>query len=408
MKPSRKRLFQIGFIVCALVISVLALTGAFSKKERPPEQKEAAKDEHKGEHREGSVILTPEGVKAAGIEVQKIAAVSASELMSATAVLEMNGDHVSRVNPRVAGRCITVNASLGDRVRSGQVLARIESGEADQAWSDYLKARARHELATRSFKREETLFAKKVSPEKDLHKARQELGEAEADMLLAREKFRRLGIDVRQVEASTNGTKTDRPLIPVPAPLSGVVVEKTVTQGEMVGPEKTIFTVADLSSLWLMIDIYERDIGRVKKGMQIKLSVPGCPGKEFKGRISYLADFMDEKSRTVKARVTINNKDGLLKPGMFAAASISSGQENATQKIIIIPEEAVFLDGSERHVFISEGEGRFSAREVLPGPASGGKIEIREGLKEGDAVVTKGTFALKSELKKKMLDTDGH
>ena len=413
MKQSRHRhawpsLFYLGSIALVLLLSVLVMA-ACSKKEQTAEKKPAAQAEkqHEG-HREGVVVLTPDAVKTAGIEVQRVVASTPSEVIGATAMLELNGDRVARINPRVTGRCVSVNASLGTRVQSGQILARIDSGESDQAWSEHLKARARLELANRSVTREEALFAKKVSPEKDLLKARQEQGEAEADMLLAREKFRRLGIDVRQVEANSSGAAYDRPLIPVTSALSGVVVEKTVTQGEMVGPEKTIFTVADLSSLWLMIDIYERDICRVKTGMQIKVSVSAYPGKEFRGRISYLGDIMDEKSRTIKARVTIDNREGLLKPGMFAAASISSAREAEAPKVILVPEEAVFLDGSEKFVFIREGDGKFAVREVLTGPASGGKIEIKEGLKEGDTAVTKGTFALKSELKKKMLDVDEH
>ena len=401
-------------VLLVLLVVLAGFSGACSRREAQKADEPKIKAEQQKEAREnrekeaGVVVLTPEGVKTAGIEVQEVVATARSELVGATAVVELNGDRVSRVNPRVTGRCIKVNTSLGDRVSSGQTLAQIDSVEVDQAWSDYLKARARLDLATRSVKREETLFQKKVSPEKDLFKARQEFGEAEADMLLVREKFRLLGIDVGQVESNTNGTKHNHPLIPVQAPLSGVVVEKSVTQGEMVGPERTLFTVADLSTLWLMIDIYERDIGRVKTGMQIKLSVATYPGKEFSGRISYIGDVIDEKSRTVKARVTIDNRDGLLKPGMFAATSIDSLKDPKAEKLIAVPEEAVFLDGSDKYVFIREGDGRFVAREVSIGSASGGKIEVKEGLKEGDALVIKGVFALKSELKKKTLGGDEH
>lgn len=198
-------------LLAAVLLTALAMAGACSKKEPSDAHKAAAapkgETEEKGEHQEGGVKLTPEGVKTAGIEVQEVVAAARSELVGATGVVELNGDRVSRVNPRVTGRCIKVNASLGDRVGSGQTLAQIDSVEVDQAWSDYLKARAKLDLATRSVRREETLFQKKVSPEKDLLKARQELGEAEADMLLVSEKFRLLGIDVGQVESNTNGTK---------------------------------------------------------------------------------------------------------------------------------------------------------------------------------------------------------
>lgn len=413
MNDGRTLLNIVAVVLAVALLSALGFAGACSKKEPLPEGEGAppaqhAETEEKNEHQEGAVELTPEAIRTAGIKVREAVAAAPSEMIGATAVVELNGDRVSRVNPRVTGRCVKVSASLGDRVRSGQTLARIDSVEVDQAWSDYLKARARLELATKSVKREETLFEKKVSPEKDLLKARQELGEAEADMLLVKEKFRLQGIDVHQVETNTNGTQHNHPLIPVPAPLSGVVVEKTVTQGEMVGPERTLFTIADLSTLWLMIDIYERDIGKVKTGMQIGLNVATYPGKEFRGRISYIGDIMDEKSRTVKARVTIDNRDGMLKPGMFAAASINSAKEALAEKVIHVPEEAVFLDGSDRHVFIREGDGRFAVKEVLVGHASGGKIEIREGIKPGDMVVVKGVFALKSELKKKMLDVHEH
>lgn len=390
-------------ITALLAVFVMACT--CSKKEtaeqKGPPAASKTDAEKEGKEQEGPVKLSPEGIKAAGIETRKVILENLSGLIGATAVLELNGDRVSRVNPRVTGRCVNVKTSLGDRVHGSQTLAQIDSVEGNQAWSDYLKAKARLELAARSAKREETLFEKKVSPEKDLLKARQEFSEAEADMMFARQRLGLLGVDLKTIEANANGGNHNRALIPVTTPLSGVIVEKTVTQGEMVSPEKTLFTVADLSTLWLMIDLYERDIPRVKTGSQIKLTAPTYPGKEFRGCISYIGDVMDEKSRTVKARVTIENREGLLKPGMFATASITSASEAKAVKVIAVPEEALFMDGPQRYVFIDQGNGNFMARQVSTGSASGGKVEIKEGLKEGEAVVVKGVFALKSELKKR-------
>jgi membrane fusion protein, heavy metal efflux system len=185
-----------------------------------------------------------------------------------------------------------------------------------------------------------------------------------------------------------------------------VVVEKTVTQGEMVSPDKVLFIVSDLSSLWVVIDVYEKDLSRLKTRMDVKLLVAAYPATAFKGRISYVGDVVDEKTRTVKARVTIDNRDGFLKPGMFATVSINSVKNSGDEKVIAVPEEAVFLDGSERYVFVHEGDGRFAVRRISVGSASGPKIEIREGLKEGDEVVTKGVFTLKSELKKETFRTE--
>jgi cobalt-zinc-cadmium efflux system membrane fusion protein len=413
---------RIRTIKAALVVVFLAsflLTGACSKKETPPGQKPAgaeskegtggASARHGSEHPEGTVELTQEGMKMAGVEVAPAIEVASSDLVGATAVIELNGDRVSRVNPRVTGRCVGVKGSLGDRVRAGQTLAQIDSVEMDQAWSDYIKARAQLDLARRSVKREETLFEKKVSPEKDLLKARQELSQAEADMLLAKEKFRILGVDTSRVVSDGDGTTHYHPLISVSAPLSGVIMEKTVTQGEMVGPEKTLFTIADLSTLWLMVDIYERDIGRVKRGMQVKVTTSAYPGKEFRGKISYIGDLVDEKSRTVKARVTIDNTPGFLKPGMFVSSSIDSAGDPRGKKRIVLPQEAVYLDGSDRYVFLSRGNGRFEAKEVVTGASAGNGVDIEAGIKAGDLVAVKGVFALKSELKKGGIeDEHGH
>jgi membrane fusion protein, heavy metal efflux system len=411
MKGTSAEKMTIALTLIVMLLAALLVGSGCSKKETTEKQKapEAAQQlgsEKKEASPDGIVKLTAEGAKAAGIETQKVVAEAPSALISATAVLEINGDRVAKVNPRAAGRAVTVNVSQGDRVRHGQVLVEVDSVDMDQAWSDYLKAKGRLDLAAKSVRREETLFEKKVSPEKDLLKARQEFSEAEADLLLAKERFRLLGVDAQKVETDTNGADHKHPMIPVCAPLSGVIIERTVAKGEMIGPEKTLFTVADLSTLWLMVDIYEQDLGKVRTGLQVKLSVSAYPGREFKGRISYLSDVMDEKTRTVKARVVIDNKEGLLKPGMFATASIDSTKTLQTGNVIAVPEEAVFLDGSDRYVFVRIGDGRFVMRRVSVGPVVNRKIEIKEGLKEGDEVVAKGVFALKSELKKETLEAE--
>jgi cobalt-zinc-cadmium efflux system membrane fusion protein len=154
---------------------------------------------------------------------------------SATAVIEMNMDRSAKISPRVTGRAVRIIASQGDRVKAGQALAYLDSVELDQSWADYIKAQGKVELAKKNFQREETLFEKKVAPEKDVLKAKQELGEAEADLNLAKERFRLLGVNASQF-GSSKGIG-NHPLIPVTSPVSGVVIEKTITQ-EMVNPEK--------------------------------------------------------------------------------------------------------------------------------------------------------------------------
>ena len=176
----------------------------------------------------------------------------------------------------------------------------------------------------------------------------------------------------------------------------------------MVNSDKTLFTVADLSTLWVVIDIYEKDISRLRRGTGVKVSVTAFPEKTFKGKISYISDVVDEKTRTEKARVTIDNSSGLLKPGMFATV-LTEATSGGAERIITVPEEAVIIDGTKRYVFIQSAPTQFEIREIEVGRTLGGRLEVTSGLKEGEMVAVKGAFILKSELKKgEIVDEHGH
>jgi len=402
---TKKRLL----VAILFLLGIAFLTVGCGKKEAPPEGKTAAVAEtketgRKGEHEKeepGVVTLSQEKQKSSGIEVQQVALEMAAVPLSATAVIEMNMDRAAKISPRVTGKAVKIIASQGDRVKAGQSLAYLDSVELDQIWADYLKAQGKVALVRKSLQREETLFQKKISPEKDVLKARQELEEEEADLNLARERFRLIGVDVEQFESSRgNG---NYPLVPVTSPVGGVVIEKAVTLGEVVNPEKTLFMVADLSTLWVVIDVYEKDISRLRIGTGVKVSVTAFPDKIFKGRISYIADVVDEKTRTVKARVTLDNSSGFLKPGMFATVGIVSDKR---EKTLVVPTSAVQREGEGTIVFVARDESTFEKRVVAIGPEVSGYHQVLSGLKAGDKVVTKGAFILKSETMKGLMKED--
>lgn len=401
------------YVTIFLLLGLAILVAGCGKKEAhddehaktATEKKESGHNENEKNEERGVVTLPQDVQKSSGIEVQPVAMQAATVPFIATAAIEMNMDRAAKISPRVTGKAVKIIASQGDRVKAGQVLASIDSVELDQIWSDYRKAQGKVELARKSREREETLFQKKISPEKDVLKARQELGEAEADISLARERFRLAGIDVTQF-AATQGNGS-HPLIPITSPLNGIVIEKAVTQGEVVNPEKMLFMVADLSTLWVLIDVYEKDMSRLKVGAGVKVSVTAFPGKTFKGKISYISAVMDEKTRTEKARVTIDNASGLLKPGMFATV-IAEATSGGTERLIAVPEEAVQIEGTLRYVFVQIAPDKFKRRDVETGRTLGKNLEITAGLKEGEAIAVKGGFTLKSELKKGELEGDAH
>jgi membrane fusion protein, heavy metal efflux system len=399
---------SINYLASALLVLALIIPGAGCKKSEVVDSKEASAStdtgEGRGEKKEsGIVTLSPEKLQAAGIETKKVSLEPLSALISATAVIEFNADKLSKVSPRVSGRIIKLLASQGDRVKAGQPLALLDSVDLDQAWSEYVKAKGKVEMAKKSLSREETLFEKKISPEKDVIRARQEMGEAEADLNLSVEKFRLLGIDVAAMEQQKNGNKeSSHPLIPLASVVNGAVIERTATPGEIVGPDKVLFTVADLSALWAVIDIYENSLPLIHQGTGVKVSVSAIPEETFKGTISHVGDVVDEKSRTVKARVVVDNAGGKLKPGMFATVSIDAkGQSN--EQVIAVPEDSLLLDGTSRYVFVATGPNTFSRRDVGVGRSLGNRLEVTNGLAKGDQLVVKGAFVLKSELKKESL-----
>ncbi len=411
IKSKKRSSFLLPIIL--IILAAAVFTMGCGKNEAGREEKGAVVEEKKRAGHEGGhekeesdvVTLSPEQQKSSGIEVKQITAENVAIPLSATAAIEINMDRSAKISPRVTGKAVRIIASQGDRVKVGQPLAWLDSVELDQTWSDYIKSKGRVDLARRNFQRETTLFEKKISPEKDVLKAKQELEEAEADSNFARERFRLFGIDVSQFESSKgNG---NHPLIPVTSPVGGVVLEKAVTQGEMVNSEKTLFTVADLSTLWVLIDVYEKDISRLRLGTGVKVSVTAFPDKTFRGKISYIGDVVDEKTRTEKARVTIDNSSGLLKPGMFATV-LTEPIGGVAERLMAVPEEAAVIEGSKRYVFIQTAPDKFKRRDIEAGRTLGDRVEVRSGLKEGEKVAVKGSFMLKSELKKDELEGDAH
>lgn len=404
-------------IIAALALVIVALSVYGMKEKHDPaahtDEVGAHADEHgdhadeEAAHEESSIVkLSEEAQKASGIELQEVVLESLSAPIEATAAIELNGDRVAKISARTSGWLVKIDASLGDAVKTGQALAWFDSPELGQAWAEYAKTKGRTDLARQNLQREETLFEKKISPEKDVIRARQELNEAEADFAFAREKFHLLGIDIEQYENKHKGDQ--HPLIAVASPISGSIIERMATQGEVVGPDKMLFTVADLSTLWVIIDIYEKDLGRVRAGTAVKVSTTAYAEKSFSGTISYFGEVMDEQTRTVKARVVVKNANRLLKPGMFATVTIDA-KGAKTETAIMIPEEAAFLDGSRNYVFIQTAPEKFEMREIAVGRTLGNRLEVVHGLKEGETVAVKGAFILKSELKKgELVDEHGH
>lgn len=355
---------------------------------------------HGGEAR--AVELTPEAVRAAQIETTEAVSRPLSVALNAPARIAFTQTGVARVAPRVPGRLETIEVKLGDRVRKGAVLGYVESPELGRARADFLAAATKARVADANFRREKELLAKGITSEREMREAESASADARADLNAAEARLHTLGLS----DADLAALKLDEhpsARFPARSPIDGTVVEILGTLGQSVEGTTTLFTVGDLSSLWVLLDVSESQLALVAVGQKVTVTVPALPGRTFEGRIEHIGDIVEEKTRTVHVRVAVANRERLLKPGMFASAQISANPGAAAGEAgarVVVPREAIQVLGEEKVVFVPAGANRFEAVEVHTGLEAGSEVEIAEGLSPGTKVVTRGAFVLKSELSK--------
>ena len=304
---------------------------------------------------------------------------------------------VSHVGPRMEGRVGRVPVEIGSEVRAGQTLAVLDSPELGAAQAAWFQAAVARDVNRRNYERLERLLDQGIVSERRRLEAEGELRKSESELAAAAMALGALGA---QPDSAASG------LFVLRSPLTGVVVEKHATVGEVVGRDSPLFTVGDPSVLWIILDVYEADLARVRVHAPVVLTTEAYPGRTFSGHTAYVAAIVDTISRTVKVRVEIPNPDLVLKPGMFARAQLVLADE---APVLGVPEAAVQTVGGTTAVFRPEGERRYRVQPVVIGRArAGGWVEVLDGLAPGDSVVAHGSFALKSELEKESFGEADH
>lgn len=354
----------------------------------------ATLEEHAGERQ---LTLSAEERETAGIKTAEFKTQSFVDQVVLTATIRANEDRIAHVAPRVSARITEVKARLGDYVKKGQALALLDSIELGEAHSAYQQAQSQFSLATSDFERAQKLNAEEIIPEKDYLRARSEYEKARAALRAADDKLRLLDVEHRDTEKGTGS------VFPLRSPFAGTVIEKDAVLGELARPDKNIFTVADLSMLWIEADLFEKDLHRVRVGAPASVTVGAYPDELFKGRLTYISSTMDKDTRTVRARVEVPNTGARLKPEMFATASIETA---STTQAITLPQEAVLLINGQPTAFVQEGVG-FEARALDLGDKLGGRVVIRGGIKQGEHVVIAGAYVLKARMLKSQIG-DAH
>ncbi|MBI5142228.1 MAG: efflux RND transporter periplasmic adaptor subunit [Nitrospirae bacterium] len=358
-------------------------------------------DGHGGEA--GSVRMAADAQRQNGVVVAAVKRQSLAGSISATGKVEANADRIAHVSPRISGKIVSVAASLGDSVAAGQTLVTLDSVELGEALGRYRQSETKLALAQSNMDRIKSLVEKKIAARKDILQAETDYKTAQTELHTDEERLSMYGVSISDLK----GEGHNRPLLPVHSPIDGIITEKHAIVGELSDPSKSLYTVADLSSVWVLVDVNEKDLAKVSMGQAAIVVVGAFPDLRLKGRITYIADLVDGATRTVKARIEVANPGRKLKPEMFATVELALSVD--APPVLAVPEDALQdLDGS-KVVFVAENEAEFAARKVLAGRTAGGMVEIVSGLAEGERYAVKGSFILKSEVKKgEMTDEHGH
>ena len=343
----------------------------------------------------GEVRLTPEVIKQTGIETVPVLHGPIDIRVPFTGELVFNEERLAKIRSRVPGRVVQIVADYGQMVKPGDVLAIIDSVELGQARMAARQAAARFNAAQKSYDRARQLYEGKAISRAELQERQARLEVERADLDNAQNRLRLLGA----VGAAPNSLPKESrsgAIFALRSPIAGRVVDRKITPGLVVKEDEELFTVADASTLWCFVQIPEKDLPLVNVGSQAAITVSSLSQEEFPGRVDYLADTVDKATRTIRARVKVDNSQNRLKAGMFANIAIRAGE----RKALSVPESAVLTANGEHFVFVEMSPGSFVKHIIKPGMKGAGRVEVLDGLDPDEPVAFKGAFALKSELEK--------
>jgi len=307
----------------------------------------------------------------------------------------LNADRIAHVVPRVSGVVREVRKNLGDTVKRGEIMAVLESRELADSTAVLLAARERVKLAQSNFDREEQLWKKKISPEQDYIQAKNALAEIGIELRTSEQKLRALGFSDEYISRLGERPAQSALLYEMAAPFDATIIERHISLGEVLKEESQAFMIADLSTVWVNLDVHQKDLPLIQIGQTAAIGA-GNSAPAVQGQISFLDPIADETNRTIHARVVIANAGGRWRPGLFVTGRVTIDN---LQIAVLVPNESLLMIGGRPCVFVKDGD-KFRVREVAPGRTNGAATEIISGLAPGQVYVCKGAFTLKSELGK--------
>ena len=396
-----------------LCLFLLLLSACTPKAEAPAA---AAKKEEKKAGEPGEVHLDAELRKSAGIVVVAVEKRTMPTTLRVIGRLTPDDEKTHKTAAVTDGRVLKVFVKVGDRVKAGQVLARMHSHEIHEARSDYQKAKielarldSQRGFAEKSRDRIKRLLDLKAASQEQLENAEREVRNALAAIDTAKTELARNRAHIEEfLDVSAEDPPGHKPgeldhdddLIPIKAPSTGVVLSRIANVGSVVKPGDELFVISELSSIWMLAAVPEDALGKVRAGMNAQVFVRAFEDRPFNGRITRIGDQLDAETRTAQARIVLANAHGQLKPEMYATAEIVAG---GSEEALYVPQESVQELNGHAVVFVQSAEDKFVVRPVETGSRMGGLVAIRSGLDAANRVAARGAFVLKSQMLKSTL-----
>ncbi|MBL0954214.1 MAG: efflux RND transporter periplasmic adaptor subunit [Leptospira sp.] len=312
-----------------------------------------------------------------------------------TVSYDMN--NVAKVGSRVNGRIVQVFVKEGEYVKKSTALASIQSVDLGTTEAAYLKARARLEALKVQADRAKDLYERKVTSAKEYEMSLMDYKSVKAEMETSRNALENLGLNETEI-ANLEAGKYNSKNLYIRTPISGTVTEREAIIGQAVNARDNLFTVADLSVLWINLEVYEKDLASIRVGNEAKVIPIGSKDESLKAVVSHVGDVIDPVKKTAEIRLEVRNSKGRLRPGQSVTATVVGAMvTSSVNKAKVIPSNCIHKIEGENFIFVRNPDGSFSAKKIGIGKTYDNWVEVTDGVGSGEAIVEEGSFVLKSE-----------
>ncbi len=375
------------YFLLVLSLASISLVGCSKKQEAA---KEAAKDPLE-------IIITP--IIQGQIKIAKADKAEISEAVNVPGRIEVQQNRLAKIGSPVTGRVSDIQVSLGQIVKSGQILAKVNSVELTQTQLIFIKAKQQIGLKTKAVVRAKLLFEADVISKAEMQRIEAELDSVTAEFDATEDQLEILGMTKAAIQKLSNSS-TVNSYSDVTSRIAGIVISKHVNIGQVVQPADELFSVADLNHLWAVAEVPEQQAAFIQKDQEVTIDIPALDDKRVKGKIIFVGDIVNPETRTVLIRTEIDNSNQMLKPDMLITVTVQSKKVSK----LAVSLAAVVRENDRSYVFAQTGPNKFRLREIEVGSRDGNMISILSGITIGETIVVDGAFHLNNERKKKELE----